>query len=64
VEWELLDGIKKKFNKNKNDCLGLFSDNQSTPKSGHIDVSNAFNGPWLKVKDFTCALSRMFYEML
>ncbi len=39
----------------------VFSDNQSTPRSGHIDVSNAVNGPWLKVKDFTCPLSRMFY---
>ncbi|CAF1229518.1 unnamed protein product [Adineta steineri] len=28
--------------------------NPSTPKNGHIDVSNALNGPWLKVKDFTC----------
>ncbi|CAF3717650.1 unnamed protein product [Rotaria sp. Silwood1] len=33
-------------------------DNQSTPRSGHIDVSNAFNGPWLKVKDFTCPISQ------
>ena len=41
----------------------VFSDNQSTPKSGHIDVSNAFNGPWLKVKDFTCPLSRMFIKI-
>ncbi len=35
-----------------------FSDNQSTPKNGHLDVSNALNGPWLKVKDFTCLITR------
>ena len=40
----------------------FFSDNHSTPKNGHIDVSNAFNGPWLKVKEFTCPLSRMFFN--
>ena len=38
-------------------CVG-FSDNQSTPKEGHLDVSNALNGPWLQVKDFTCLLTR------
>jgi len=36
----------------------VFSENQSTPKNGHIDVSNALNGPWLKVKDFTCLLTQ------
>lgn len=40
----------------------FISDNQSTPKNGHIDVSNAFNGPWLKIKDFTCPSSRMIYR--
>jgi hypothetical protein len=35
-----------------------FSDNQSTPKNGHLDVSNALIGPWLKVKDFTCLITR------
>lgn len=33
------------------------SNNQSTPKDGHLDVSNALNGPWLKMKDFTCLTS-------
>jgi len=62
VESELSDGIKKLFGKRIMFFFGLvFSDNQSTPRSGHIDVSNAVNGPWLKVKDFTCPLSRMFY---
>lgn len=31
-----------------------FSNNQSTPRDGHIDVSNALNGPWLTMKEFTC----------
>ena len=35
----------------------IFSDNESTPKDGHLDVSNAIHGPWLTVKDFTCLLS-------
>ena len=36
------------------------SNNQSAPRNIHIDVSNAVNGPWLKVKDFSCPLSRTF----
>lgn len=36
----------------------VFSENQSTPKNGHFDVSNALNGPWLKVKDFTCLFTQ------
>ena len=34
------------------------SNNQSAPRNIHIDVSNAVNGPWLKVKDFSYSLSR------
>ena len=34
------------------------SANQSTPRDGHLDVSNALNGPWLRMKDFTCSLTR------
>ncbi|CAF0781501.1 unnamed protein product [Adineta ricciae] len=30
----------------------------SAPRNGQLDVSNAVNGPWLKVKDFTCLLSQ------
>jgi len=40
------------------------SDNRSTPKNGYLEVSNAFKGPWLKVKDFTCLLSRKRKKML
>ena len=35
----------------------------SAPRNGQLDVSNAVNGPWLKVKDFTCLLSRKIGKM-
>jgi hypothetical protein len=46
------------LNKRIIDEFLFFSENQSTPKNGHFDVSNALNGPWLKVKDFTCLLNQ------
>ena len=42
----------------KNIRFLFLSNNQSTPRNGHLDVSNAVNGPWLKMTDFTCVLSR------
>jgi hypothetical protein len=54
--WVIFD-LKHQHNISGMRIIGC--DNQSTPKNGHIDVSNAFNGPWLKVKDFTCSSSRM-----
>ncbi|CAF1426534.1 unnamed protein product [Adineta steineri] len=53
--WVIFD-LKHQFNISGMRIIGC--ENQSTPKTGHIDVSNAFNGPWLKVKDFTCPLSQ------
>ncbi|CAF4100438.1 unnamed protein product [Rotaria sp. Silwood2] len=53
--WVIFD-LKHQYNISGMRIIG--SDNQSTPKSGRIDVSNAFNGPWLKVKDFSCSLSQ------
>ncbi|CAF0885690.1 unnamed protein product [Adineta ricciae] len=53
--WVVFD-LKHQFNISGMRVIGC--ENQSTPKSGHLDVSNAFNGPWLKVKDFTCSLSQ------
>ncbi|CAF5129386.1 unnamed protein product, partial [Rotaria magnacalcarata] len=54
--WVIFD-LKHQYNISGVRIIGC--DNQSTPRNGHIDVSTAFNGPWLKVKDFTCPLSRM-----
>ncbi len=48
--------VRKKKNQWRNSLI--CSENQSTPKNGHFDVSNTLNGPWLKVKDFTCLLTR------
>ncbi|CAF0902320.1 unnamed protein product [Rotaria sordida] len=53
--WVIFD-LKHQHNISGMRIIGC--DNQSTPRNGHIDVSNAFNGPWLKVKDFTCPLSQ------
>ncbi|CAF1081799.1 unnamed protein product [Rotaria sordida] len=53
--WVIFD-LKHQHNISGMRIIGC--DSQSTPRNGHIDVSNAFNGPWLKVKDFTCPLSQ------
>jgi len=48
--------LKHQYNISGTRIIGC--ENQSTPKSGRIDVSNAFNGPWLRVQDFHCPLTR------
>ncbi|CAF0747035.1 unnamed protein product [Didymodactylos carnosus] len=51
--WVIFD-LKHQYNINGLRLIGC--DNASTPKEGRIDVSNAFNGPWLKVKVFQCPI--------
>lgn len=35
----------------------------SAPRNGQLDVSNTVNGPWLKMKEFTCLLSRKIEDV-
>ncbi|CAF2772833.1 unnamed protein product [Rotaria sp. Silwood2] len=51
--WIIFD-LKHEYNITGMRIIGC--ENQSAPRIGHLDVSNAFNGPWLKIIDFTCVL--------
>ncbi|CAF0833713.1 unnamed protein product [Rotaria sordida] len=53
--WVIFD-LKHEYNLTGMRIIGC--EHRSTPRSGRLDVSNAFNGPWLKIIDFTCILSR------
>ncbi|CAF2152711.1 unnamed protein product [Rotaria magnacalcarata] len=53
--WVVFD-LKHEYSINGIRIVGC--ENQSAPRNGRIDVSNSFNGPWLKIIDFTCVLSQ------
>ncbi|CAF4466895.1 unnamed protein product [Rotaria socialis] len=53
--WVAFD-LKHEYSINGIRIIGC--ENQSAPRNGRIDVSNSFNGPWLKIIDFTCVLSQ------
>lgn len=53
--WVIFD-FKHQYNLTGIRIIGC--DNHSTPRNGHLDVSNALNGPWLQVKTFTCAFGQ------
>ncbi|CAF4544182.1 unnamed protein product [Rotaria sp. Silwood1] len=52
--WIIFD-LKHEYNITGMRIIGC--ENHSAPRSGHLDVSNSFNGPWLKIIDFACILS-------
>ncbi|CAF4791570.1 unnamed protein product, partial [Rotaria socialis] len=53
--WVVFD-LKHEYSINGIRIIGC--ENQSAPRNGRIDVSNSFNGHWLKIIDFICVLSQ------